>query len=356
MGKKKYVDIREYWDDRYPYQFFVGGRATGKTYSGLAMVIEKQIEGEIDKFIYMRRTGDELEACTDSRLRGEFLNPFKSVNEDFDWNYGIMPYQKKCGGIFRRDYREDGTVDLKSDMLGYAIALSTMSGIRGVDMTDADVEIYDEFIPERHVRAIKAEGEAFLNSIETIARNRELRGKKAMKVFCFANAFNIHNPIFMELGLIGHVERMINRGQHDYYDQVRGLGVHLLESSAEFIAEKSNSSLGRLTSGTMWADMALNNDFIYNDFSLIGYKNVKGMRPCITIDDVTMWEKKGDGMLYFTYCGAKCPRITTQAEHEKRYFMQTYGHSVLQEFVHGNVYFESYAIKQKMLDLLRISR
>lgn len=356
MSKKKYIDIREYWDDRYPYQFFVGGRGSGKTYSGLGMVVEKQRDDEIDKFVYMRRTGEEIEACIDSRLRGEFLNPFKSINNDFGYNYGIMPYQKKCGAIHMREYQENGTVELKSDMLGYGVALSTISGIRGVDMTDADVLIYDEFIPERHVRSIKSEGEAFLNCIETIARNRELRGKKPMKVFCFANAFNIHNAIFMELGLISAVERLINRGQEHYYDNMRGLGVHLLKNTDEFMADKAASSLGRLTRGTRWSDMALSNDFVYNDFSLIGYKNVKGMRPCITIDEVTMWEKKGDGMLYFSYCTGKCPKIQTTMEHERRYFMQQYGHYVLQEFVKGNTYFECYAIKQKMLDLLRISR
>ena len=50
-------------------------------------------------------------------------------------------------------------------------ALSTFSTLRGMDLERFKVLYYDEFIPELHVRAMKAEGMAFSQTYETINRN-----------------------------------------------------------------------------------------------------------------------------------------------------------------------------------------
>lgn len=356
---KKYINVRDYYDERYPYQFFVGGRGTGKTYSGLGMCVDMQMEKLVNRFIYMRRTEKEMEACVDNRLRGEFMNPFKSLNADNGWNYGFMPVQKSVSGLYKRQWDEEtGKVEVQSDLLGYGIALTTISSLRGIDLTDCDITVYDEFIPERHVKRISNEGEAFLNAIETIARNRELKGKKPMMVFCFANAFNIHNALFQELGLIDTVEKMVNRHQYDYYNQERGLSIHLLEDSKEFKQEKLDSSLYRLARGTRFNDMALENSFAYNDFSLIGFENVRGMRPVVRLrfdtESITVWEKKGQEHFYLSYCPGKAQSLDVRTEHERRYFVRYYGRDLMDCFIRGTVYFETYAIKQKFLDAVGI--
>lgn len=351
----KFINVMDYWDVRYPYQFFIGGRGTGKTYSALKAAIEMATDGRINKFIYMRRTETELQAVMDSRLRGETINPFKSVNNDNGWKYGIVPIQKNLGGIYEREFEEGtGKVRITGDQIGYAIALATVSGMRGIDLTDCDYMIYDEFITERHVKKMKAEGEAFLNCIETVSRNRELLGKPPMIVFCLANAFNIHNPIFEELGVIDAVEKMINMRQSDSYSINRGLAIHLLKDRKGFKEEKSKTSLYKLAAGTRFSEMSLENDFIYNDFSLIGYKNIKGMRPCVRIDGVTLWEKKGEGTMYFSFASGNCPRLDCATEHERRYFLRQYGGTIKDLFIKGNVYFETYSIKQKVLELLGV--
>lgn len=353
--ESKYVNVREYYDVLYPYQFFVGGRGTGKTYSGLKMCIDMGNEGVIDKFIYMRRTDKELTAVMDSRLRGELINPFKSLNRDYGWEYGIVTAQKSLGQIVSRTWDEaTGKCRIEGGVRGYAIALNTVSSIRGIDMTDADLLIYDEFIPERHVNRMRAEGEAFLNCIETISRNRELQGRPPMCVFCLANAFNIHNALFSELGVVDVVERMVNRRDYDYYDLQRGMAIHLLKNSDDFEREKRESSLYRLARGTRYVDMALGNDFIYNDFSLIGFKSVKGMRPVVRLDETTIWMKKGEEMYYCSMACGNCPRLDVSTEHERRYFLNYYGHGLRDAFIRGNVYFETYATKQYILSLLGI--
>lgn len=354
VNTNAYVNVWSYlYRDGFPYHFFVGGRGTGKTFSGLRGCIENYLEtGE--RFVYMRRTGKELGACMDSRTRGEGINPFKAVNEMYGWNYGILPTMDGLGTIYARTFDDNGKVLVEGEPLGYAVALTTLSGLRGVDMTDCSYVLYDEFIPEKHVHKINGEGEAFLNALETIGRNRELQGKAPLKVLCLANAFNIYNQIFLTLGLINRVERMISRGQTDAWMEERGVGIHLLDDTEEFLNAKSNTALYKLAKGTQFYDLALSNDFVYNDFSLIEYKNIKGYRPLCNVDDYGIWKKKESKELYMTYNQARVRSYDTDMIHERREFLQDYGRNLLPYFTKGWITFETYEIKQKWLDLLCI--
>lgn len=348
-----YIDVADYDDDNYPYQAFVGGRGDGKTYSALRMGVEHWMDNQ-DKFVFMRRTDKELKRLMDSRIRGEAMNPFKSLNSDFNWSYGIVPYADNVGLISERESGENGKMVACGDDIGYAVSLSTVAGLRGIDLTDCSMMIYDEFIAERHVRKMAGEGEAILNAIETIGRNRELRGEKPLKCFFLANAFDIYNPFFVELGVVDKVEKMINRGQHDYYDRSRGLAIHLLENSAEFNEMKSQTAIMKLTKGSRYYDMALNNDFVYNDFSLIGWRNVKGHRPVIAIGDVYIWSKKGQSYYYATYTPGRCQTLNGDNLRDCKYFFVKYGNLLREAFIRGHLHFETYDIKQQMLDYLRI--
>ena len=85
--------------------------------------------------------------------------------------------------------------------------------------------IFDEFIPERHERPIKNEGAAFLNAYETMNRNRELQGYKPIQTLCLANANDLGNPIFMELGLVSRAMRMQQTGKTMSLLRDRGIGI-----------------------------------------------------------------------------------------------------------------------------------
>lgn len=348
-----YIDIFGYEDDRYPYQFFVGGRGTGKTYSVLRGAVEINQEYG-DKFIFMRRTDKELERLMESRLRGEVMNPFKSVNDDFNWKYGIREVMKGVGSIYWREPDAEGKLQPKGDAIGYAIAMSTVASLRGIDLTDCARLIWDEFITERHVRKMTAEGEAFLNAIETVGRNRELRGKKPLKVYCMANAFNIYNPIFIELGIVDKVERMVNSRQYDWYDKERGLAVHLLKNTEGFNRKKRETALYRLTKGTAFADMALNNDFVYNDFTNIGWRRVTGYQPVLGLGDWYLWKKRGERKYYATYTPGRCMRYKITNACDRRYVNMYYGDLLKKAVIAGNVYYETYQIKEEILNLLNI--
>lgn len=155
----------------------IGPRGVGKSYGGFKKLIKDK-----KKFIYLRRLKSQLEQC--ARPEG---NPFKKINSDLDMN--ITPYSG--GGIvtFR-----DG--DKAGDIVALGVALSVVANIRGIDFSDYDAIIFDEFIPSIGEHPIKNEFQAFLNFYETVNRNRELEGKPAVKCFMLGNANTIVNPYF----------------------------------------------------------------------------------------------------------------------------------------------------------------
>lgn len=349
-----YIDVRDYIDEICSYHFFVGGRATGKTFSAYKLCIRRWLD-EQEKFIIMRRTAQELDIISDSRLMGEGANPFKPLNEMYGWNYGIQMITKNLYGVYDRKIdEENGKLKAVGEPVGYAVALSTVSSIRGVDLSHCSMLVYDEFIPERHVRALKEEGMAFLQAMETLGRNRELHGKEPMLTLLLANAFNIYNPVFQEVGIVNEVEKMVNRKQVDMYIPSRCMAMHILPDKKEFVNKKKNTALYKMAGKGRFSDINLNNDFAFNDFALIGYRNVRGYRPVCAFEKYYIWEKKGDTEYYITYTQARVPVYDVSHIQEKRLFNLEYNSVLLNAFIAGKVYFETYEIKEKFLDLLKI--
>lgn len=349
-----YIDVRNYIDIDCNYHFFIGGRGTGKTFSAYRMCVNRWLEYK-EKFIIMRRTAQELDIISDSRLMGEGANPFKPLNDKYmAWNYGIQMITKNLFGVYYREIDAEGKLKAVGEPIGYAVALSTVSSIRGVDLSHCSMLVYDEFIPERHVRALKEEGMAFLQAMETLGRNREMHNKEPMLTMLLANAFNIYNPIFKEIGIVNEVEKMVNRRQADMYITSRCMGIHILPDKKEFINKKKETSLYKMAGQGRFSDINLNNDFAFNDFTLIGYRAIKGYRPVCAFERYYIWEKKGDIEYYITYTQARVPVYDVSRIQERRLFNLEYNSKLMSAFIAGRVFFETYEIKEKFLDLLKI--
>ena len=341
----KYFNIWDYKSADYPFQIFIGGRGTGKTYSAL--------KGSLtfgSRFIFMRRTAQELDLMLDSE-RGEGANPFKPLNKDMGRDIGLFRIVKNLAGIYNRELIEDKLQPVGAP-IGYGVALSTISSIRGIDFSDCDICIYDEFIPEKHVRRIKNEGTALFNAYETMCRNRELAGEPPMQLYLLANSNDIYNDIFIELGIVSDIERMCRKGKADLYFKDRGLAVHLLANNTEFTDAKAKTALYKLTAGTTFSDMALNNTFAYEDFSLIGRQSLTGFRPVVGIGKAFMYMKKGESMIYISYARARCQTLNINNESDRLCFYDDYGRSLKQYYIKGRIMFESYELKRIILDLI----
>lgn len=350
---KLYLNVWDYKDDAFPFQIFTGARGTGKTYSALcgAVGIKEFNDNNGEKFILMRRTQDELESLSDGKA-GEGANPFKPINKAYGLNIGLMPIKKKIHGIYNRVKADDGT-DVPSGVpIGYGIALSTIGTVRGVDLQDCSDCIYDEFIPESHVRSMRDEFSAFANAYETINRNRELAGLPALRMWLLSNANRIDNDIFTGLGIVADIEKMLKAGKHHKYYKDRGLAVHIMPPSADFIEEKSKTALYKLTKGTRFYDMALNNEFAYDDFSYVGYENIAGYVPMCAIDNAYIYQRKNSQRYYVTYSPCKCAHYDSSIKSDVIAFQRDYGVILHDPFVYGCIKFESYALKSMLIDLI----
>jgi hypothetical protein len=324
-----YLDIRKILSLGLPFNFVVGGRATGKTYTSLETVIEDEI-----KFIYMRRT----QAQADLINKPEF-SPFKSLNRDFGWKIGTESLSKYNAGFYEQVEIDDKMTCVGAP-IGYTCALSTVSNIRGFDASDVNLLIYDEFIPEKHERPIKNEGSAFLNAYETINRNRELNGNKPLQSICLANANDLANPIFMELRLVRKAEQMRRKKQECYIDREKGIGMFILDKSP-ISQQKKTTALYRLTGGSNFERMSLDNDFSGEDIGRIASRPLTEYKPIVAVGEIVVYEHKSNRTFYISTHKTGSPPFFGTGDAERARFRRLF-QWVWDEYMENNIEFEEY--------------
>lgn len=351
MKKIDYINTFDHADSKYPFQVFVGGRGTGKTYSTIKHFIDPKNPTD-DKMLLMRRTGKELKTLVD-RDGNEIGNPFKTLNEDLGVNIGIKQVVEDLCGIYHREENpETGKLVHFGKPIGMACALTTIANVRGMDYSDITDIVWDEFIPEKHVKRMRGESDAFLNAYETINRNREFIGKPAVRAWLLANSNDIHNPMFQGLGLVAEAEKLVRSGKQHKYFKDRGLALHILDSPESFVEQKRQTALYKLTAGTQFSEMALDNSFAYNDFSLVGYKNIVGYIPVCSIGPAYLYKKKGDSEYYVSYASARCTHFNEKETQDCIRFKQQFGCALVPYFIEGRIFFESYELKEFLLDFV----
>lgn len=318
-----YVNIKGIMDLGLPFNFVVGGRATGKTYTALKTVKEYGV-----KFMFMRRTQSQAEL-----INKPDFSPFKTLNNDMGWSVVSKPITKYNAGFYDASEGEAAGCPI-----GYTCALSTISNVRGFDAQDVKILIYDEFIPERHERPIKNEGAALLNAYETINRNRELKGDPPLQMLCLANANDMSNPIFLELGLVKKAERMIRKGQEMSIDRARGIGIFMLNESP--ISDKKRATaLYKLTSGSEFERMSLDNTFNDVNTSNVVIRPLIEYRPVVAVGEICIYAHKNSGKMYVsTHCTGS-PIHYTSGEADLARFRRNYVW-IWTEYLQNNVEFE----------------
>ena len=319
-----YIDIEKIINLGYPFIFVVGNRASGKTYGALKTVYENRT-----RFIYMRRTQSQADI-----IAKQDFSPFKKLNEDLGILVETQPITRYNAGFYNHNLETD-----EMTLIGYTAALSTLSNIRGADLSDAEILIYDEFIPEKHERPIKAEGDALFNAYETINRNRELNGEKPLILLCLANANDLGNPVFLSLGLVSRAEHMRQRGQETYFDKRRGIALFILSQSP--IAEKKRETvLYKLTRGSEFERMAIDNEF-NEEKSKIASRRLIEYKPVVNVGEITIYQHKSNSSYYVSEHLTGTPAIFTAGDTDLKRFRIAYSY-IWREYLRRNVVFESY--------------
>lgn len=348
-----YCYIYDYADPAFPFQLFLGSRGDGKTYGSLGGAVE---EPSVAKFMYSRVTDKEWKILLD-RKGVEGANPFKKYNENNGTNFGLERINEALAGIYDRKTGENGRMIATGEPIGYSAALYNIADVRGQDFSDVTDWILDEFVLEKHKRGLSDMAEAFYNAYETMNRNREFEGLPPIRFWALSNSNNIYNDMFKGLGIVADVEKMQRKGQTDKYYPKRGLAIHLLKNSPIFEEKKANTALYKLAAGTRFADMALNNKFAYDDFSLVEYRKLVDYRPVASIlirdTNMTMYARKGSSEYYVSYAPANYVEgFNVDKDHERRLFKEKYGNRIYSKYVAGKILFESYEIKASILDII----
>ena len=331
--KNGYVNIPEILLHEAVFIFIYGGRGTGKTYGTLQSMID-----EHKKFIYLRRLQTQADI-----VKKDDMQPFKTLNTDRGWNISPFPINKYVSAFFDTAYNDDGKPIPTGESYGLLTSLSTFSNLRGVDGSDIDVMILDEFIPELSERPIKDEASALFNAYETINRNRELKGENPIKLLCLANSNRIDNPIFMELNMVRKAEKIRKDGTDFYYDKKRRMLLIDLYKS-KISEDKSHTALYDLPSGTEFYNMAIKNAFINEERGRIETKPIKEYKPVVAIGEITIYKHKSKREYYVTGFRSGSPKTYGVGEKDRARFKKDYWY-LWQAYMKNIVVFEEYIIE-----------
>ena len=329
MNKKLY-DENGYLNMRYviesdvPFIFVVGARGVGKTYGALKYAVENDI-----KHILMRRT----QAQCDVISKPEF-SPYKSINMDCGTDIDLsVSISKNSHAIMN--------LSKEIPYMGFTCALSTVSNIRGLDASDCELLIYDEFIPEKHERPLKNEASAFFNAYETFNRNRELKGKPPLKVVALANSNDMGNPLFMSLGLVLTVEKMLANGVEKWVSYDRGIAVFCVSDSKISAAKKETALYKAVGQDNEFSKMALSNEFSYDDTSREKSRRLIEYRPVVAVGELYIYRHKSNGLYYVTGHKSGNPKTYGTSSVELARFQIDYRRLWVQ-YMSNRIEFENY--------------
>lgn len=322
--------------------FLVGARGVGKTYGILEYCVLNKL-----RFAYIRRTQKQADLC-----KGKRGNPFKTLNNDHNWNI-IADTEDDITCFFESEENEKGKRVPVGEQLGYLFSLSTFANMRSVDLSDIDIIFYDEFIKQLDERPLRNEATAFLNMCETIGRNKELATGKALKVICAANSNSLDNDIFYYLRLVTVGEKMKRKGIMCHIDNDRDLRLYILKDSP-ISEKKKETSLYKLAKGTDFEDMAINNDFVDDDTSLVKQLPLKEFRPIVSVGEVCIYRHKFDRRFYVTTHFSGSPEHYNVTDRDLKRFRKNYSYLWDAYFLEDDtINFETYGCQSAYLRYLK---
>lgn len=269
-------------------------RGPGKTYSALRYPYHKF------KTVYVKRTNDDVATiCQESNSDDFDPSPFAPINRDFGTRVKPRLLKKGLGAFYDLDENNEPT----GEVISFIASLNAMKQIKGMNLSEAEWFIFDEFIPQAGEVVKRAEGEMLLDLYETISRDRIKRGRKPLKLILFANAEQISTHITNALEVVDTMADIQAKGISKYYDEERGIFYHHILKGEYTIND--NVGMNKAMRGTAWALKSYEGIFSKNDFSNIVDMGVKNMR-CMyhlhyrMINDAYIYLNYKTGLYYMT--------------------------------------------------------
>lgn len=316
-----------------PFTFIVGGRGIGKTYDS----IDRCITDFPGAFLYLRNTREQLnESC------GVFGNPFKRWAKDHNRDIS-MEIEKRHAIVYEYTYQNQ---EQNKIIRGFGANLSTFENLRGIDLSDVRIVLYDEFIENRVLTFDQYS--AFLHMYETINRNRELSGEPPLIVLLLSNAQRLGNPILRGFNLIPTIEQMQKMGQRSYAN-----GSIRIELPFSDVSEaKRETALYKATTGSDFNSEALDNNFVNDSFTGVKKVNITEYTPLVAIDDIYIYKHKSEVLYYACSIPGKCNKY--RSVDNFLLFYRLYGLSFKMAIASDKFIYSDYSTKIDLLTILKM--
>ena len=323
----KFFDIRDYENRLEGISIFIGGRGIGKTYSAISYIYDKR------PFLYMRNTSVQIEESC-----GSFGNPFKRWCKDHNKNI-YMRMEKTHAVIYEEN--EEG----ETEVIGYGVSLSTFENLRGVDLSDVNYCLFDEFIENRKLTF--DQHKSFVNFYETVNRNRDIMGEQKLTCLLLSNSQKLDNPILAGSDIIGTIENLLLNKQQLFRKQ--GLLICLPESEISDL--KKDTDFYKLLKGSKIYEENIENKFAYDSFYGVVKRPIIEYRCIVAIDDIYIYRHKNSNLYYA--CRIKATNVREfNSRDQKSLFIRAYGMNIQKLMIKGSIEYSDFVVKNKLESLL----
>ena len=239
-----FFDIKRTLTHNCLFNFIVGSRGVGKTFSFKKWAIEDFIKNE-NQFVYVRRYAKEAKKAVKT-----FFDDVRSLFPDHEF--------KVVGNEFYIDDK----------VAGYCIILSTAKIEKSVSYPFVNKICFDEFLIEKgNYRYLTDDVGAFLNLYETIARPGS--GHCDVIVFFMANAITWTNQYFLYFK-IKQPNKVDKNGKNIWK---RGDILIELTDGNGFAEAKRKTRFGQIIDGTPYGEYSIDNQFLLDDDTFIEKKS-----------------------------------------------------------------------------------
>ena len=245
-------------------------RGPGKTYSLLRWAYENHIT-----IVYMRRTNKDVQLICDSKFDLD-LSPYVPVCRDSGAVIKPVLIADGIGGFYDT-FTDDGKVCGKP--FSYCVSLNALKGVKGIDLSAADILVLDEFIPSPGEIVKHAEGEQLLGIYETVQRDRMKRGRGPLTMVLFGNTDSVATPVTETLEIIDDMVELSASGKDHLYLEDRGIMLHNITEEEIPVKQEELVGIRKAMSGTSWGRKAFSGEFASNDFTNVRKVPLKGFRP-----------------------------------------------------------------------------
>lgn len=325
-------------------------RGPGKTYGSLRYPYHKF------KTLYMKRTNKDVKTiCTWDSSSDFDPSPWSPINRDFGTNVHPKLLQEGIGAFY--DCDEEGKTT--GSVINYIASLNAIKTIKGIDLSDAEWIIFDEFIPQPGEVTKRDEGEMLLNLYETVNRDRVKRGRPPLKLILFANAEEISTHITSALEVVDTMAEMQARNIGSYFDRDRGIFFRHINKEDFPISEKESSGMARVMRGTAYAAKAYEGQFANNDFSNVQKLSLKGMRCLYHLH----YKRQHDAYIYigkngvWYMCHVKGPAIESynlDRENDQKRFHADHVMDLREACINDRMRFEKYSYYNLIINYAKI--